>query len=416
MLGMTDDDTRANAQEGRRNAWQDTILPYLERFATGLEDELLPKLPSPWSAYGIKFDVSHIDALKEDVAAKWATGKVIFDTFPDLTLGHVASILDLEIPEDVPLDATKPEPEPMLPQPGAPAIKAMVDVMEFPTFRRIAARTFAESVEAFERSVKKRAESISRGYVKKAKRLAEDLAQEAGTAVLERDFAPDQIDALLPEIETWMQLLADQVVPLEVKLYLLQGRLIADAAGAEAISVMGADAYAMQFIANKEIALKETLVTLRESVRKAIARSLLEDGGAGTLADQIRNALEKYESELEIMRGSLGARAERIARTEGTSIANAARMREAQLQGVTEMRWITARDAAVRHTHAELDGRTRPIGEEFGHGLKFPGDPDADVSQLANCRCTVTPTVRGVGREKAASLNRWHQAMYGVEA
>ena len=40
-----------------------------------------------------------------------------------------------------------------------------------------------------------------------------------------------------------------------------------------------------------------------------------------------------------------------------------------------------------RHDHISLSGRKVPIGEEFGFGLKYPGDPDAPIEQTANCHC-----------------------------
>ena len=421
MLGMTDDNTRANAQEGRRNAYQDTVLPDLERLASELENEFLPKLPAPWSEYGIRFDTSHISALKEDESAKWTNAKTIFDTFPGLTLGNVATILDLELPDDVPSDETKPEPAPAPAVPGAPpgAKKALVDVMEFPQVRRIASRAFVDSLEKFQRSAKKRAESVFRGYIKKARRVAKDYAEQAGGPVVERDFSPEQLDALLPDTQPWADLLAKEIVPLEHRLWLLQGRLIADSAGAEALSLPAADPFAMEILAGKEVQLKENVERLRRSVKDALQKSLLEEGDVGTLSDQVRNALEKYESELEIMQDSVGSRAESIARTESTSIANSARLREAHMQGIKEGRWITGSNP--RQSHADLDGQVAPVGELFvgksgsTYGLRHPGDPQADVSELANCNCTWTPTARGVSVERAAHMTRFYRAMYGAE-
>ena len=53
--------------------------------------------------------------------------------------------------------------------------------------------------------------------------------------------------------------------------------------------------------------------------------------------------------------------------------------------------WRSADDPAVRASHAELDGKVAEVGQLFGYGLKFPGDPQAAIGQIANCRCTTAP-------------------------
>lgn len=48
--------------------------------------------------------------------------------------------------------------------------------------------------------------------------------------------------------------------------------------------------------------------------------------------------------------------------------------------------WLTT-SGNPRSSHAELDGVTIPIDQTFPNGLRFPGDPDGDVSERANCAC-----------------------------
>jgi hypothetical protein len=69
----------------------------------------------------------------------------------------------------------------------------------------------------------------------------------------------------------------------------------------------------------------------------------------------------------------------------GASEENAAKQTRRPLRKT----WISMRDAAVRDTHQEYDGTTRHAGGEWAPGLRFPHDPNADVSETAGCRCVV---------------------------
>lgn len=54
--------------------------------------------------------------------------------------------------------------------------------------------------------------------------------------------------------------------------------------------------------------------------------------------------------------------------------------------------WLSMRDNRVRDSHVELDGQKVLIDEPFevnGELIEFPGDPNANVKQAANCRCTI---------------------------
>jgi len=79
----------------------------------------------------------------------------------------------------------------------------------------------------------------------------------------------------------------------------------------------------------------------------------------------------------------------RISRTLVTQYENMARYEAMNFVGVKHKRWITQRDKRVRDSHKRLDGETRPIDDRFSNGLLYPGDPDGDVSERANCRCFI---------------------------
>jgi len=65
--------------------------------------------------------------------------------------------------------------------------------------------------------------------------------------------------------------------------------------------------------------------------------------------------------------------------------------------GSTTKTWKTAGDGHVRHSHAEMEGVTISIDDEFevgGERLFLPSDPSAALEETANCRCYVAYGVR----------------------
>ena len=52
---------------------------------------------------------------------------------------------------------------------------------------------------------------------------------------------------------------------------------------------------------------------------------------------------------------------------------------------ILERTWIATNDSRTRHSHAVLDGETRPIDTPFSNGLMYPGDPDGSPEEVYNC-------------------------------
>lgn len=88
-------------------------------------------------------------------------------------------------------------------------------------------------------------------------------------------------------------------------------------------------------------------------------------------------------------------RAERIARTETVGASNYGTVQAYQESGISLMKeWLTARDGHERDSHKKpLDTQQRELSEAFqtnaGNYLQYPGDGDAPVEEIVNCRCTV---------------------------
>lgn len=108
------------------------------------------------------------------------------------------------------------------------------------------------------------------------------------------------------------------------------------------------------------------------------------------------NNAESLRQVKRVERAMIETRASLIGRTEATAalsfgvdaaIAQTEQFREDPVKRT----WLTASDEKVRSSHSALSGQVKAIGDPFisgnGNALMRPGDPDAPVSERANCRC-----------------------------
>ena len=65
---------------------------------------------------------------------------------------------------------------------------------------------------------------------------------------------------------------------------------------------------------------------------------------------------------------------------------------------ILKREWIATNDGRTRHSHRLHDGQIaevdKPFNSELGD-IMYPGDPEADPSNVYNCRCTIAAKVMG---------------------
>lgn len=115
--------------------------------------------------------------------------------------------------------------------------------------------------------------------------------------------------------------------------------------------------------------------TTKEMVSNIIQGGIEEGASSNAIARLISDAT-----------GFSSSRAKLIARTETTKIFSGAPEESLTAYGKSSGRvftkeWSTAGDEKVRDEHADMEGETVPVGEEFSNGLLYPSEP--------NCRCSV---------------------------
>lgn len=133
--------------------------------------------------------------------------------------------------------------------------------------------------------------------------------------------------------------------------------------------------------------------------------------GKPLTAKQVDKMVERYYQR------ALRYRAEVIARTEALRAVNAG-SHEMYQQAVEDgtldadllvYTWHAGSAPRTRESHIAMRGQKRAHGQPFtsgnGYSLRYPGDPDAPASEVANCRCAVSTRVFLSKEEAQAHLN-----------
>jgi HK97 family phage portal protein len=92
-------------------------------------------------------------------------------------------------------------------------------------------------------------------------------------------------------------------------------------------------------------------------------------------------------------------RRELIARTETMRASNAGAQALYKKWGVRKKEWLTSLDGRERPSHHDANGQVVAIDEPFivgGSQMMQPGDQNAPIGEVANCRCTVLPVMEGI--------------------
>lgn len=154
----------------------------------------------------------------------------------------------------------------------------------------------------------------------------------------------------------------------------------------------------VEMVGKQSIKLAEDhMGTLAAQVREVLVEELSKANSTGSVSAALTERLSEVEDALSASWSDRVTRGNLIARTETAKAANGARVEQMKADGITQHEWVTSKDENVRESHQALDGKTVPIGVEFAPGLKQPGDPDADVGEVANCRCLSRPVLNTEG-------------------
>jgi hypothetical protein len=144
--------------------------------------------------------------------------------------------------------------------------------------------------------------------------------------------------------------------------------------------------------------LKNSALPITETTRKIIINHLISEVDRGV---PLEEAINNF-TDLAITGGSVKSlpRAIKIAKTESTKSLSFGGLIGAYMSGVdVDKVWVTSDDERVRglpnypakFSHVNLDLNEADMNGAFynGEGIRFPGDPEASIENIANCRCAM---------------------------
>lgn len=450
VVGVLERATYDNYEHAVRMFWKggNGIIPYLRTVEDGINSHFLPRLRGSERLVA-RFDVSQIEALQDDMGGKIETARKLKERFPELSFHEVAQMVGLEVDElevgdlrlvpagvttldrvleDAEAEPEEPseeepaggeedppeeegaaaelfelregegeEPEPEVDEAEAAAAErsAYWDGIEERVYKPgegAVAKSYRGWSKGYEKAVLKRLESYAKngdeGKAFRASRASDELF--FGNELSEAD-----IQVLLVNREEWASKMDDALAGDLATVFEVSASDLAAELGADAIDVQQPDV--LEALARQRFQLVEGHTsTLEKKVRESLLRVFAGNENQATLQEHVRDQLPALTEELKRVFGTREARALTIARTETAHASNGARFMQMKKSGVETHEWVTSGDQRVRghpdqpptnHSHFELDGNEVPIGEAFARKLKFPSDPEADASDVINCRC-----------------------------
>jgi SPP1 gp7 family putative phage head morphogenesis protein len=154
---------------------------------------------------------------------------------------------------------------------------------------------------------------------------------------------------------------------------------------------------------------EQRIVGIVDTTRADITSVLQQAVAEGVGIDETKRRLRGYFTE------AADYRAERIARTEIVSSANAANLAAYQISGLVDAKeWLAVQDGQTRDTHRHLDGQQTTITGEFvsssGATTQGPGLFGVAEEDI-NCRCGVRPVIKDLasptGEQRALEWRKW---------
>jgi HK97 family phage portal protein len=129
--------------------------------------------------------------------------------------------------------------------------------------------------------------------------------------------------------------------------------------------------------------------TIRKQLESKITDALSNGIASGQSATMMQEAIQTSVKDIYDMASN---RSLLIARTETTGAMNTASLQYYKAAGIEYKEWQSAGDALVRPSH-QIDRQIVKMDARFSNGMFAPGDPTADIADLANCRCSLAPSV-----------------------
>lgn len=431
VIGVYTDATYNNVKTAHAEFWRTGVIPYLKSIEAVLNQKFFPRLAeAKLAGYRVFFDVSDIDALREDNTAKIEAAARVSTLIgvpfnASLALFNVDAEVEGgdEPPRDpFAMDAdesdedengggdneaegsessddeadTKTAPA-TLTRAGAPlqerAQRVDYWLAKEKRLRIPAERRLLKPGLTFLRKYPDAQIARIRAFARNGKRLG------AFADYVAKDIAPGdeaelarQVEILLLNKQEWE---AKMVALFERPLKNVAAAALRDAAmETGGISIGVGNPRMVEALSRQTIQLAEGVTsTLATRVRTRLMDELSKATSIGDLQERVKEVLPKLEGTVKEAFATREERALTIARTEAGHAIGKSRFEQFKADGVEALQWITQGDGEVRPSHAAIDGQVVPLGSSFPNGLRYAHDENAPAEETINCRCDSLPVM-----------------------
>lgn len=384
MVGLLDAATFNNTQEQKKAFWENTMVPKLQKLANKFNQEFL----WPNELEG-EFDLKTVPALQEDDEKKQ---KVASGYVRDGILTPNEARKDYLNKDPLPGGDTLSTAAPM-----ASALQASAGAQDQSAENRMNAslvdvkksikdqftKQYGKYVLEYDGVMRKFFDSILKSILPKIKASY----PKSGTSIKKNDLVTEAFNSLDDEsiamMEDLVALHEDVIDDTSSKKYqdIKKGprpRTVASKARAQASK--NAQIWAEK--SNSSI-----VKTMQDRTALFMDEAIAKDMDLPSVIKGVTEIFQGTEREAYPW-------ARTIARTETSKAVNYGKMEGMKQAGILYKEWIAADGPTGRPDHTAL-GQLGPVPIDYVYEtdngeMLFPGDPNADVSDLCNCRCTIT--------------------------
>lgn len=390
LLGL-EGSTFNNIAEAKKTFWEDTILPMSSYVADLINCHLMPEFTEREYGkpveYRVRFDYSGVKALQEDFhkKVKSAVSLIKCDVFDALSISRV---MDLGFTED---DLKKAgQDTPQLPEStNDEIIQELAQLLALPASKSrqaIQHKAFDDDRKRYEARARQRISNLFGGELELILDAFdnEDDLEEA---------LPKILEALDDNDDSWLELfntIYETGIDFFARSEYNRGEKEIKSFSYNRKAYEGLNNTVRNFI-NRVVA--QRVSGIRQTTREALTVLVLEAQSRGLSTEVVREAIRQRYAQFQDSRSKL------ISETEHSTISNHGSSYGAEvLADDNEQQlfktWVTQGDDLVRESHVEVNGQTIPYGEVFDNGLFEPGDEDAPIAEVANCRCRLEYSYR----------------------
>lgn len=401
VISVTDDINRSISENDKRNWWQATNLPIMRL----IQEAMTFTFFGMETNKEFRFDLSNIEALKEDLTGKIKNAKELW--VMGFTGNEINSRLELGFDDepwrDMPYIGNTAQPVDvdgtLLNTPTLPAEPAeFVDQEEMlllPSPSKSASAL--DRLEEIWKNLVGEVEPIEDVFQSKMKRAFFRYRQRVLEWLYNSKSVKEVIMTEPLEVgELWLKpydQLKNEVEDLYQQSMMRGIRTIAGEIGVAVDTDYLARPEALAHLDGKVLNIRGVFRTVQNRITDQLMLGMESGDTMDGLADRVRGVFNVASS-----------RAATIARTEVYEAVNYSRNGMIRESVFEEVQWYTALDERVRETHAMMEGQRKPKGDFWivgGASLRYPGDYMANApAETVNCRCIETVVV---GSKRRAS-------------